>query len=203
MTLETTASDSKQNGSTRVMFWVTLVRGILAITLGVALLIQPVKVRPFLITSMGMFWLVGGVMSIRWGVSGKRTRGLPLLAGVVGVLAGLTAISRRFLQLDSLVSEILIITILGAAILLTGVMHLIGGFRTGEDASRQWSWMSFILGLFEFVLGAALIIEPLDQGLVIYFGASIWAILGGIILIGDALRLRYRKRGAALSRDDQ
>jgi len=202
MTTETTASGSSQNGSTQVMFWVTLMRGILAITLGVALLIQPDKVRPFLITSMGIFWLVSGVMSIRWGVSGKRTRGVPLLAGVVGVLAGLAAISRRFLQLDSLVSESLIITILGAAILLTGVMHLIGGFRTGEDASRQWSWMSFILGLFEFVLGLALIIEPLDQGLVIYFGASIWAILGGIILFGDALRLRSRARGAALSKDD-
>lgn len=192
MTTGTTDSGNRQSTNAQVMFWVTLVRGMLAITLGVALLIQPDKVRSFLITSMGMFWLVGGVMSIRWGLSGKRTRGLPLLAGVVGVLAGIMAISRRFLPLDSLVSETLIITILGAAILLTGVMHLIGGFRTGEDASRQWSWMSFILGLFEFVLGLALIIEPLDQGLVIYFGASIWAILGGIILFGDALRLRSR-----------
>jgi len=198
----TSASDSRPNGSTQVIFWVTLVRGILAITLGVALLIQPVKVRPFLITSMGMFWLVGGVMSIRWGVSGKQARGLPLLAGIVGVLAGLMAISRRFLQLESSVSETLIITILGSAILLTGGVHLFGGFRTGEDASRQWSWMSFILGLFEFVLGLALIIEPLDQGLVIYFGASIWAMLGGLILLGDALRLRSRTRGAALSKDD-
>ena len=197
MTTETTASVSKQNGSTQVMFWVTLARGLLAISLGVALLIQPDKVRPFLITSMGMFWLAGGVMSIRWGLTGRRARGLPLLAGVVGVLAGLMAISRRFLQLDSLVSESLIITILGVAILLTGVMHLIGGFRTGEDASRHWSWMSFILGLFEVVLGAALIIEPLDQGLVIYFGASIWAMLGGLILFGDALRLRYMARRTA------
>jgi len=202
MTTGTTDSSNRQSSNAQVMFWVTLVRGMLAITLGVALLIQPDKVRSFLITSMGMFWLVGGVMSIRWGLSGKRTRGLPLLAGVVGVLAGIMAISRRFLQLDSLVSETLIITILGVAILLTGVMHLIGGFRTGEDASRQWSWMSFILGLFEFVLGLALIIEPLDQGLVIYFGASIWAMLGGIILFGDALRQRSRARGAALSNDD-
>ncbi len=201
MTTGTTDSGNRQSSSDQVMFWVTLVRGMLAMTLGVALLIQPDKVRAFLITSMGIFWLVGGVMSIRWGVSGKRTRGLPLLAGVIGVLAGITAISRRFLQLDSLVSETLIITILGVAILLTGVMHLIGGFRTGEDASRQWSWMSFILGLFEFVLGAALIMEPLDQGLVIYFGASIWAMLGGLILFSDALRQRSRARGAAMSKD--
>lgn len=202
MTTGTTDSGNRQSSSDQVMYWVTFMRGILAMTLGVALLIQPDKVRSFLITSMGIFWLVGGVMSIRWGLSGKRTRGLPLLAGVVGVLAGITAISRRFLPLDSLVSEILTITILGVAILLTGVMHLIGGFRTGEDASRQWSWMSFILGLFEVVLGGALIMEPLDQGLVIYFGASIWAMLGGLILIVDALRLRSKARRAASSEDD-
>lgn len=202
MTTGTTDSGNRQSSSDQVMFWVTLMRGILAITLGVALLILPDKVRAFLITSMGIFWLVSGVMSIRWGLTGRRARGLPLLAGVVGVLAGITAISRRFLPLDSLVSETLTITILGVAILLTGVMHLIGGFRTGEDASRQWSWMSFILGLFEFVLGGALIMEPLDQGLVIYFGASIWAMLGGLILIVDALRLRSKARRSALSKDD-
>jgi uncharacterized membrane protein HdeD (DUF308 family) len=67
MTTGTTDSGGRQTSSDQVMFWVTLVRGILAITLGVALLIQPVKVRPFLITSMGMFWLVGGVMSISLG----------------------------------------------------------------------------------------------------------------------------------------
>ena len=182
-----------------MMFWVTLMRGILAVTLGLALLMQPDKTRPFLITSMGMFWLVSGVMSIRWGISGKRTRGLPLLSGFVGVLAGLAAISRRFEPLDALVSDVLAITVLGVAILLTGLMHMIGGFRIGEDASRQLSWMSFTLGFFEFVLGGALIMEPLDQGKIVYFGASIWAMLGGLILIGDALRIRSGLRKTVLS----
>jgi uncharacterized membrane protein HdeD (DUF308 family) len=131
----------------QVVFWVTIVRGILAITLGLGLLIQPAKTRPFLITSMGMFWLVSGVMSLRWALSGRRGRGLPLLAGVVGVLAGLAAISRRFQPLDKVVSDTLAITVLGIAILLTGLMHMLGGFRTAEDASRQWggqasSWAS-------------------------------------------------------------
>ena len=186
-----------------MMFWLTLMRGSLAITLGLALLMQPDKTRPFLITSMGMFWLVSGVMSIRWRLSGKRARGIPLLAGVVGVLAGLVAISRRFQPLNGVVSDSLAITVLGIAILLTGLMHIIGGFRTGEDAARQWSWMSFLLGLFEFVLGAALVMEPLDQGTIIYLGASIWATLGGLILIGAALRMRTRLRKTVSSEESQ
>jgi uncharacterized membrane protein HdeD (DUF308 family) len=196
MTTETSNSGGGQSSSVQVVIWVTLVRGVLAITLGLALLIQPVKVRPFLITSMGMFWLVSGVMSIRWGLSGRRARGMPLLAGIVSVLAGLSAMSRRFEVLDAVVSDTLAITMLGAAILLTGLMHMLGGFRTGEDATRQLSRLSILLGIFEVVLGTALVLEPLDQGIVIYVGASIWAMVGGIILVGDALRLRSKTRAA-------
>jgi len=195
MKRERSDTGDEQTSSDKVMFWVTLLRGFMAITLGLALWIQPQKLRPFLITSMGMFWLVSGVMSIRWGLSGKRTRGLPLLAGIVGVLAGVAALSRRFELLDSLVSDVLAITVLGIAILLTGLMHMIGGFRTGEGASREWSWTSFIMGFFEFIMGGMLILEPMRQGTLIYLGVSIWAIIGGVILIGDALRLRSGVRG--------
>jgi uncharacterized membrane protein HdeD (DUF308 family) len=197
MTTETSNAGGGQSSSVQVVIGVTLVRGVLAITLGLAMLIQPVKVRPFLITSMGMFWLVSGVMSIRWGLSGRRARGMPLLAGIVSVLAGLSAMSRRFEVLDAVVSDTLAITMLGAAILLTGLMHVLGGFRTGEETTRQLSRLSILLGIFEVVLGGALVMQPLDQGVIIYVGASIWAIVGGAILIGDALRLRSRTRAAS------
>jgi uncharacterized membrane protein HdeD (DUF308 family) len=199
MTTESSKKSVKQTNNLQIMFWVTLLRGFMAITLGLALWIQPQKLRPFLITSMGMFWLVSGVMSIRWGLSGKRARGMPLLAGIVGVLAGLAALSRRFDLLDTLVSDVLVITVLGTAILLTGLMHMLGGFRTGEEASRERSWTSFLMGLFEFIMGAMLILEPMRQGTLIYLGVSIWAMIGGVILIGDALRLRSRVRYTGLS----
>ena len=77
-----------------VAFWVTLVRGILAVSLGTALLIQPDKPLPMLGNFMGMYWLVAGVLSLRWGASGERARGFPVLAGVIGVLAGLGMLSR-------------------------------------------------------------------------------------------------------------
>jgi uncharacterized membrane protein HdeD (DUF308 family) len=197
MTNESADSGGRQSSSDQVVFWVTLARGILAITLGLALLIQPAKVYSFLITSMGIFWLVSGVMSIRWGLSGRQARGMPLLAGIVGILAGLAAISRRFDLLGAVFSDTVAITILGIAILLTGLMHILGGFRTAEDAHRQRSRLSILLGLFEFVLGVALVVQPLDQGLVIYVGASIWAMVGGTILVGDALRMRSRTHAAS------
>ncbi len=203
MTTETPDSGGRQSSSVSVIFWVTLVRGTLAITLGLALLIQPDKARPLLISFMGMFWLVSGVMSIRWGLSGERARGLPLLAGIVGVLAGLAATLRRWQPVAGLTSESVAITVLGVAILLAGLLHVVGGFRTGQDSERQWSWTSFFLGLFEVIMGGLLIVEPLDPGRIVYLAASIWALIGGFILFGDALRLRAKAKEAALSKDGQ
>jgi uncharacterized membrane protein HdeD (DUF308 family) len=174
-------------------FWITLVRGMLAVTLGVALLFWPDKARPILVNFMGMFWLVSGIISLRWGVHGEQAKGLSLLAGAIGVLAGIGMLSRRFTQ--GIAGEDVLMSLIGLVILLTGLLHIFGGFRTGPvethllSENRKWSWTAFLLGLFEIVLGLLLVVEPLGRGPVVYFAASIWALVGGAILLGDAVRL--------------
>jgi uncharacterized membrane protein HdeD (DUF308 family) len=181
-------------------FWITLVRGMLAVTLGVALVFWPDKARPILVNFMGMFWLVSGIVSLRWGVHGERAKGLSLLAGAAGVLAGVGMLSRRFTQ--GMVGEDVLLSVVGLIILLTGLMHIVGGFRTGPvethllSQNRKWSWTAFLLGLFEIVLGVILVIAPMGRGPLIYFAASVWALVGGTILLGDAVRLRRLRQTA-------
>jgi uncharacterized membrane protein HdeD (DUF308 family) len=189
-------------------FWITLIRGMLAVTLGVALLFWPDKARPILVSFMGMFWLVSGIVSLRWGVHGERARGLSLVAGAAGVLAGVGMLSRRFTQ--GMVGEDVLLSVVGLIILLTGLMHIVGGFRTGPvethlfSQNRKWSWTAFLLGLFEIVLGVILVVAPLERGPVIYFAASVWALVGGAILLGDAVSLRrIRQRRERLDRQEQ
>ena len=178
-------------------FWITLMRGMLAISLGVALIFWPDKARPMLINFMGMFWLVSGIVSLRWGVHGERARGLSLLAGAAGFLAGVGMLSRRFTQ--GMVGEDVLLSVIGLIILLTGLMHILGGFRSGPEVShlfsenRKWSWTAFLLGVFEMVLGLLLVVEPLGRGPLVYFAASFWALVGGAILLGDAARQRRER----------
>jgi uncharacterized membrane protein HdeD (DUF308 family) len=175
--------------------------------LGIALVFQPDKARPMLVNFMGMFWLVSGIVSLRWGVHGERARGLSLLAGAAGVLAGVGMLSRTFTR--GMVGEDVLLSVLGLIILLTGLMHVFGGFRTGPEETslfsqkRRWSWTAFMLGLFEMVLGLMLVIAPLQRGPVVYFAATVWPLVGGTILIGDAVRLRrLRQAQAAESTSD-
>jgi uncharacterized membrane protein HdeD (DUF308 family) len=171
-----------------VAFVITLIRGILAVSLGAALLFQPDKALPMLGNFMGMFWLASGIISLRWGASGERPHRIAVLAGVIGVLAGLSMLTRSLTT--SLVQEDILISLLGVVILLTGVLHTFGGFRVGEGAHRKWSLTAVLLGAFEIVLGIMLIVEPYGRGTFFYLAVVVWALVGGFILITDAIRLR-------------
>jgi len=160
----------------------------LAAILGLVLIFYPDKTLPMLANFMGGFWLVSGLMSLRWGVSGERERRLSLITGAIAVLAGLFTLLRKLV--GSMLDEVIIIYILGGVIVLTGILHAAGGFRNREDLTRTWTWTSFVLGIFEIVLGGLLLASPLEIRSGVYLIATIWAFLGAFIILGDALRQR-------------
>jgi len=188
----------KGNGSSRsIGFWIALLRGFFAIILGLILIINPEKTRVMLFNFMGLFWLTTGIILIRrtnvvFGdqtdmVLGRRTS---LALGLVAILTGLLVISRSLTK--NLVGEVVILELLGAVILLTGVMHLFGEFRIGRVIKGKRTPAQKILAIFEIVLGLMLIISPLDQGPIVYWTATIWALIGGGLIISDAFYQRAR-----------
>jgi uncharacterized membrane protein HdeD (DUF308 family) len=58
---------------------------------------------------------------------------------------------------------------------------------------------SVLLGAFEIVLGIVLIVEPMGRSYIFYLTISIWALIGGFIMIAAAIRLRSANK--ALERD--
>ncbi len=171
-----------------VAFTITLIRGILAVSLGAALLFLTDKALPMLGNFMGMFWLASGIISLRWGASGERAHRFAVLAGAIGILAGIAMLTRRLTS--TWVREDIIFSLLGVVVLLTGILHIFGGFRVGEGAHRTWSLTAFLLGAFEVVLGVMLVVEPYGRSTFFYGAVVIWALLGGFILITEAIRLR-------------
>lgn len=182
-------------------FWITLARGIFALTLGAALLLQQDKTRPMLLNFMGMYWLVGGIVSVRWGLRGERAHGLPLVAGVLGIIAGLTVLSRAVMM--GLLNDTLALYLLALIVLLTGLLHMFGGFRTGANHTRERSTTSFLLGVIEVIGGVLLFIIQLEYGTLLDFLLIAWALCGGLILIFDALYLRRQVRLTTSTRADR
>jgi uncharacterized membrane protein HdeD (DUF308 family) len=56
------------------------------------MVVQPGKTSENLATYMGAFWTLTGVVSVRSALSGQRSRGVPLVSGSVGVVAGLVVL---------------------------------------------------------------------------------------------------------------
>ena len=79
-------------------------------------------------------------------------------------------------------------------ILLTGLAHVFGGFRTGDELERQVSRSGVLLGMVEIALGLLFLVGSLENSRAAFWAAGIWALTGGVILIGDALLLRRRLR---------
>ncbi len=172
--------------------WVTLARSILALTLGLGLILHPDKTRPMLINFIGMFWLMGGIMSLRWGASGARARRVSVIVGAVGIIAGVLILG-RFLLMD-IVGETPLTISLGAIIVLTGLVHVFEGFYAKADQQRQRSWSSTLLGIFEIVLGVVVVVWRDDFGAFFYVVVTIWAFMAAFILFREGLRQRTRLR---------
>ena len=156
----------------------------MAVSLGLALIVQEDKTRPLLLNFMGIFWLVSGILVLRAIVTGHPHHRFGLVAGLLGVGAGVAVLLRS--ELD-VASDALVVVLLGLVILLTGVLHALGVFE--EEARLRWR-PGLGLGVAEIVLGAILVGSPLSAGRGVYWAASIWALCAGAVLIGDALRIR-------------
>ena len=192
--MTTTAAEQTKKIDSK--FWITAFRAFLAVVLGTALLFQPEKARPLLVNFMGMFWLVGGLASLRWDASGDRARRWSVVAGVIGIGAGLLVIARTFLA--GFIPDLVVAYLLGGVMILTGILHLVTGFQDEGEGSRR-SWASTLLGIFEIVMGIMIFISPLSYGPAVYWFITLWAFLGGVILFMEAWQQRKQVKEAEMT----
>lgn len=181
-----------------VSFGIAVIRGISAFGIGLLLIFYPEKSGKILVNMMGFFWLITGIALLRRSnddslvkmVGHRTTR----IIAVVGLLAGLFVITRSFTQ--QIVPEGTFVVLLGAIIMLTGIMHITADIRVGGAVRREHRWLNLLLGVFEVILGLTLIISPLDRSPVTYWVGTIWGLVFGAMVIFDAITQRSSARKA-------
>ena len=96
------------------------------------------------------------------------------------------------------------IPLLGAIILVTGILHMVGEWQIGNWTKLRV--LHFFLGLFEFILGLQLLISPWLQASYAYWTMAFWALLGGVVFIGTAwyqhVQTRRQKRKEKGKKDE-
>ena len=176
-------------------WWITLIRGLLILTLGLGLALGA-NTRANVATFFGIYWLLTGGLAIRWALSRERERLHPLVlsAGFAGVATGVVVLSRRLFL--SLTSAVFAVDLVGVTALLVGGLHIARAFNTEPLLARRWGWDSIVLGVLEVILGFTLLVDGTRSSWTIA-AIGAWSIGGGIVLVLDAVQLRRVARRSA------
>ena len=107
------------------LWWLNLIRGIVALVVGILILGWPSVGDRLFVNFLAIFWLVSGLMSLQWGHSVHQRKGLWLVAGLVGTVVGVALLLRYWYQryLDPGQA----VRILGALALFVGLINILEG----------------------------------------------------------------------------
>jgi len=172
-----------------------LFRGFTAIALGLTLLINPSKTESLLLTFMGFFWFFSGV-TLFFHPETELGRRTSWAVGLVGTVTGLIVIFRS--AIGAWLTEDILFELLGTVILVTGISHMLYGLRIHlKSPPRQIAYQYllgvFLLGVFELILGAMMFVSAFERGPHMYWLAAIWSLIGGTLIVSQALYPQSRK----------
>jgi uncharacterized membrane protein HdeD (DUF308 family) len=170
-------------------WWISVVRGIFSLLLGIAVLFTQDN-RAMLANFIGVYWLLSGLLTIRWAVTVRWLRGsrIGLAAGCLSVIAALLVLLRT--QLQDVIAPSTLINVLGAAAVLTGSLRLLGAFEIERRTGRRWTFGGLALGSVEVVLGLVLIVTNGENERVLSIVFATWGLVGGCLLLIEGFGLR-------------
>lgn len=164
------------------IWWVFLLQGIAGILLGLMLLTAPAATLVTLVTFLGFYWIVSGVLSL---VQMFVDRSVPwiwsLLIGLVSVAAGILVVKHPLVA--ALTVPTLIVLVFGIEGVVIGILELIGGFSGGGAGS-------FIRGIFNLLIGILLLSAPMAAALAVPLVFGILLIVQGGALVALAFRVK-------------
>lgn len=171
-------------------WWVFLLQGIAALLLGFMLLTAPGATLLSLVTFLGFYWIVSGVLSL---VQMFVDRSVPwiwsLLIGIMGIAAGVLIVRHPIVA--ALTVPTAIVIVFGIEGLVIGVLELIGGFSGGGMGS-------FIRGAINLLIGILLLSAPMAAALAVPFVFAVLLLVQAAGLIALAFRLRSRELQGSL-----
>jgi uncharacterized membrane protein HdeD (DUF308 family) len=164
------------------IWWFFLLEGVAGIILGLLLITDPGATIVALVTFLGFYWLIMGILAlVRIFVDQSVPWIWSLLIAIVGILAGIVVL--RHPMLAALTVPTVIVIVLGVQGLIMGVLELIGGFTGGGIGS-------FIMGVLYVLVGLLLLGSPIAAALAVplVFGALL--LVQGVALVVLAFRAR-------------
>lgn len=169
------------SSETQVPWWLFLIEGIALAILGILWLASPGMTTVIVVQFLGIYWLIAGIFRIVDMFLDHTMWGWKLVAGIVGIIAGILVVQHP-LWSSAVVGATLVI--------ILGIQGLIiGGIRIYE-AYKGAGWGAVILGAISLLFGLILLFNVGVATLALPWVLGILSVVGGILVIVLAFRLR-------------
>ena len=120
----------------KTLWWLVLLRGILAILFGIAVLAWPKATVVVFVVLFAVFSLLDGILDIVLGVQAKGERGrwLIFLQGALAIIAGIIAVFWPS------ITAIVLLWLVALWAILSGVMEIAGSLELRRLGRPRWWW---------------------------------------------------------------
>ncbi len=162
-----------------------LINGIAAVGLGLIFLASPGASLKLLMKFLGLFFLIGGFFSLFSIAFSPEHKLWKLIAGLAGIIGGLIVMEHPA-QSAILVDTALVYALAGFGIVM-GAAQIIQAFKGG-------GWGIGFLGILILGFGLIILFSPLIGAVVLPFVLAVFGIVGGLIAIFIAFRLRRQDK---------
>lgn len=159
-------------------------RGVLAILFGIVCIVWPGMALTTLIWLFAIYAIVDGIFSVGAGITGgsMMPRWWLIVVGLAGIVAGLIA------AFNPGATALVLLTFIGAWLVVRGIFEIIGAIAVRREIDNEW--MLILGGALSVLFGLYVIIFPGGGALAILLAIGIFSIIGGVMMVGFALRLR-------------
>lgn len=178
MTASAMAFETKQSP-----WWLHLMAGILNIIIGILLLTTPAKTVVLLVLTLGIFWIIEGVITLVGMFVDHSAWGWKLFVGLLSIFAGIIIL--RYPLAGALTIPALIILVMGIQGVISGVVYLVLAFKGGGLGAG-------VLGVLSIVFGVILVLNFANLGAIValVWVTGIFALVGGVVGIFQAFQQR-------------
>ncbi len=166
-------------------WWLFLIRGILALVLGILMPLFPGAAILTLAILFGAYAFVDGIVAIAAAVRMNHAEGSwiwMLLEGALGIAVGVITFFYPG------ITVLWLVYLFGAWAVLSGIFAIATAVRLRKAIANEV--LMILFGVISVVAGIVIFAAPLYGVLALVWTISIYAILAGIFMVGLAFRLR-------------
>jgi uncharacterized membrane protein HdeD (DUF308 family) len=171
-------------------WWSPVIRGLVAILLGIITLTWPGITLGALVLLFGAYALIDGIFSIAgaWRASKAHERwGFLIFEGIAGIIAAVVTF------VLPAITALALVFVVAAWAIVTGIFEIAAAVRLRRYIKGEW--LLVLGGIASVVFGILLAVSPLVGALVLAIWLGVYALIFGAMLVGLGLRLRTWSQG--------